>query len=226
VALSYTLVAATGVFLLTYVLISLRNIGRFPLERPAVAMLGAALMLVLGVLTPAGAIGAIDLNVLLLLVGMMVLVSGLDICGFFDVVSSRIAARARSQVSFLAWLMLATAFLSAIVLNDTIALLVTPVVVRATRALRVNPVPYLVAVAIAANVGSVATQVGNPQNAYIAIRSQIPFLTFTTYLLPVTVACLAIAVALVWLAFRRDLATPITRVPSCRPCGSSGLGSR
>jgi len=217
VALSYTLVAATGVFLLTYVLISLRNIGRFPLERPAVAMLGAALMLVLGVLTPAGAIGAIDLNVLLLLVGMMVLVSGLDICGFFDVVSSRIAARARSQVSFLAWLMLATAFLSAIVLNDTIALLVTPVVVRATRALRVNPVPYLVAVAIAANVGSVATQVGNPQNAYIAIRSQIPFLTFTTYLLPVTVACLAIAVALVWLAFRRDLATPITRVPSLPP---------
>ena len=216
-ALSYTLVAATGVFLLTYVLISLRNIGRFPLERPAVAMLGAALMLVLGVLTPAGAIGAIDLNVLLLLVGMMVLVSGLDICGFFDVVSSRIAARARSQVSFLAWLMLATAFLSAIVLNDTIALLVTPVVVRATRALRVNPVPYLVAVAIAANVGSVATQVGNPQNAYIAIRSQIPFLTFTTYLLPVTVACLAIAVALVWLAFRRDLATPITRVPSLPP---------
>ena len=216
-ALSYTLVAATGVFLLTYVLISLRNIGRFPLERPAVAMLGAALMLVLGVLTPAGAIGAIDLNVLLLLVGMMVLVSGLDICGFFDVVSSRIAARARSQVSFLAWLMLATAFLSAIVLNDTIALLVTPVVVRATRALRVNPVPYLVAVAIAANVGSVATQVGNPQNAYIAIRSQIPFLTFTTYLLPVTVACLAIAVALVWLAFRRDLSTPIARAPSLPP---------
>jgi len=87
VALTYALAAATAVFLLTYVLISLRNIGRFPLERPAVAMLGAALMLVLGVLTPTGAIAAINLDVILLLVGMMVLVSGLDVCGFFDFVS-------------------------------------------------------------------------------------------------------------------------------------------
>src|SRR5256885_9623254 len=87
-----------------------------------------------------------SLDVLLLLVGMMVLVAGLDVCGFFDLVSSRIALRAKSQVWFLAWLMIATAALSALVLNDTIALLVTPVVVRSARALRVNPVPYLVAV--------------------------------------------------------------------------------
>src|SRR5207249_12095477 len=60
-----------------------------------------------------------------------------------------------------------------------------------------------------ANVGSVATEVGNPQNAYIAIRSGIPFLTFTVYLLPVTIVCLAIAIAGVRLAFRRDLAAPI-----------------
>src|SRR6266511_1064176 len=156
------------------------------------------------------AIGAINVDVILLLVGMMVLVSGLDVCGFFDLVSSRIAARAKTQASFLAWLMIATAFLSALVLNDTIALLVTPVVVRSTRALRVNPVPYLVAVAIAANIGSVATEVGNPQNAFIAIRSGIPFLTFTAYLLPATLASLAAAVGLVWLAFRRDLRAPLT----------------
>jgi len=210
VAASYALVAATAIFLVTYVLISLRNLGRFPLERPAVAMLGGALMLLFGVLTPDEAIGAINVDVILLLVGMMVLVSGLDVCGFFDLVSSRIAARAKSQASFLAWLMISTAFLSALVLNDTIALLVTPVVVRSTRALRVNPVPYLVAVAIAANIGSVATEVGNPQNAFIAIRSGIPFLTFTAYLLPATLACLVAAIGLVWLAFRRDLKAPLT----------------
>ena len=167
-AFDYTLAAATLVFLVTYVLISLRTVRRFPIERPAVAMLGGALMLVLGVLTPAQALLAINLDVIVLLVGMMLLVSGLEVCGFFDLVSSRIAVRAKSQASFLAWLMVATAALSAIVLNDTIALLVTPVVVRSTRALRVNPLPYLVAVAIAANVGSVATEVGNPQNAFIA----------------------------------------------------------
>ena len=173
-------------------------------------MLGGALMLVLGILTPAEAIAAINLDVILLLVGMMVLVSGLDACGFFDLVSSRIAARAKTQTSFLVWLMVTTAALSAVVLNDTIALLVTPVVVRSARALRVNPIPYLVAVAISANVGSVATEVGNPQNAFIGIRSGIPFLTFTAYLLPVTVACLAVAIGLVWLAFRKDLAAPLT----------------
>ena len=209
-ASAVTFYAATVVFVVTYVLISLRNVRRFPIERPAVAMLGGALMLVLGILTPAEAIAAINLDVILLLVGMMILVSGLDACGFFDLVSSRIAARAKTQTSFLVWLMVTTAALSAVVLNDTIALLVTPVVVRSARALRVNPIPYLVAVAISANVGSVATEVGNPQNAFIGIRSGIPFLTFTAYLLPVTVACLAVAIALVWFAFRKDLAAPLT----------------
>src|SRR5713101_4186767 len=183
-------------------------VRRFPTERPAVAMLGGALMLVLGVLTPTEALLAINLDVILLLVGMMLLVSGLEICGFFDLVSSRIAVRAKNQATFLAWLMVATAALSALVLNDTIALLVTPVVVRSTRALRVNPLPYLVAVAIAANVRSVATEVGNPQNAFVAIRSGIPFLPFTAYLLPLTI---------VWLAFRKDLAVPLTPISSVEP---------
>src|SRR5256885_6117364 len=144
----------------------------------------------------------------------MVLVSGLEVCGFFDLVSSRIATRAKTQVSFLVWLMVATAALSALVLNDTIALLVAPVVVRSARALRVKPVPYLVAVAIAANVGSVATEVGNPQNAFIAIRSGIPFLAFSAYLLPIAIACLAVSIGLVWLVFRKDLSAPIVAVTS------------
>ncbi len=219
-AASYSLVAATVILLVTYVLVSLRNLGRFPLQRPAVAMLGGALMLLFGGLTPGEAIGAINVDVILLLVGMMILASGLDVCGFFDLVSSRIAARAKSQASLLAWLMIATALLSALVLNDAVALLVAPVVVRSTRALRANPVPYLVAVAIAANIGSVATEVGNPQNAFIAIRSGIPFLTFTAYMLPATLACLAAAIGLVWVAFRRELAAPLTPAalqPTARP---------
>src|SRR5437667_453637 len=125
VASDYALVAATLVFLVTYVLISLRTVRRFPIERPAVALLGGALMLVLGVLTPAAARLAINLDVIVLLIGMMLLVSGLEVCGFFDLVSSRIALRAKTQASLLAWLMVATAALSAIVLNDTTGLVVT-----------------------------------------------------------------------------------------------------
>lgn len=216
-ASSFTLYAATAVFLVTFVLISLRTVRRFSIERPAVALFGGGLMLVFGVLTPAEALASINLDVILLLVGMMILVSGLEVCGFFDFISSRIALRAKTQLSFLAWLMLATAALSALVLNDTIALLVTPVIIRSARALRVNPVPYLVAVAIAANVGSVATEVGNPQNAFIAIRSGIPFLTFTAYMLPVTVVCLAVSIAFVWFVFRKDLSVPLTPATSLPP---------
>src|SRR2546428_12280939 len=105
VSTAYSFYAATVVFVVTYVLISLRNVRRFPIERPAVAMLGGALMLVLGILTPAEAIAAINLDVILLLVGMMVLVSGLDARGFFDLVSSRIPARGETPTPFLVWLM-------------------------------------------------------------------------------------------------------------------------
>ncbi len=216
-ASEYTLVAATVIFVATYALLSMRNLGRFPLDRPAVALLGGALMLVAGVLTPADAVASVNLDVILLLIGMMLLVSGLDVCGFFDLVSTRIAARARSQVAFLAGLMVAAAFLSALVLNDAIALLMTPIVVRSARTLKVRPVPYLVALAVAANVGSVATEIGNPQNAYIAIESGIPFLSFTAVLLPVMLVCLALSIGLVWLAFRKDLAAPITRTAELPP---------
>lgn len=214
---SYTLAAATAIFVGTYVLMSFRNLGRFPLDRPAVALLGGALMLLAGVLTPQQAMGAINLDVILLLVGMMLLVSGLEVCGFFDLVSTRIAGRATSQVAFLAGLMVATAFLSALVLNDAIALLMTPIVVRSAKSLKVKAVPYLVALALAANIGSVATEIGNPQNAYIAIASGIPFLTFTTILLPVTLVSLAVGIGLVWLAFRKDLAAPLERADHLPP---------
>jgi Na+/H+ antiporter NhaD/arsenite permease-like protein len=205
----YVFVAAASVFVLTYALISLRQLARFPLERPASAMLGAALMLALGVVPPSAAAAAINVELILLLVGMMILVSSLDACGFFDAVSNRIVSHARTQASLLALLMLVTAALSALVLNDTIALLLTPIVVKSTRTLRVNPVPYLVGLAIAVNVGSVASEIGNPQNAYIAIRSGIRFLDFAVTMVPIALVCLAVSIVLARLAFRRDLARPV-----------------
>jgi len=214
---TFALIAAGIIFVATYVLISIRRIGRFPVDRPSVALLGGALMLLAGVLTPVQAMAAINLDVILLLVGMMLLVAGLEVCGFFDLVSMRIAERARSQASFLAGLMVATAFLSALVLNDAIALLMTPIVVRSAKSLQVRPVPYLVALALAANIGSVATEIGNPQNAFIAIASGIPFLPFTAVLLPVMLACLAVGIGLVWLVFRKDLAAPLHRADHLPP---------
>lgn len=216
-ATSYALIAAAAIFVLTYTLISLRQLARIPLERPASAMLGASLMLALGVVGPADALVSINLNVILLLVGMMAVVSGLEACGFFDAISARLAKGATTQTRFLASLMVVTAVLSALVVNDTVVLLLTPIVVRTARALGVNPVPHLVALAIAANVGSVATEIGNPQNAFIAIRSGIPFLTFSAYMAPVMAACLVVSIGIVRWSYRAELRAPIVRAPASAP---------
>ena len=209
----YAFYAAAAIFVVTYVLISVQKVGRFRVERPSAAMLGAAMMIALGVVGPIAALGAIDLNVLILLLGMMLLVAGLDACGFFDHVALLIARRARTQWEFLWTLMVAAAFLSAIVLNDAIALLMTPIVVRACRGMGLDPVPFLVGEGIAVNVGSVATEVGNPQNAYIGIHSGIPFLDYALIMAPITAACLAVAIGVVRLAFRQRLADAITSRP-------------
>jgi len=213
----YALAAASVIFVLTYVLISIRRVGRTTLEMPAVALFGAALMIGFGVVSPSQALEAINLNVIILLMGMMLMVAGLEVCGFFDYVSTRAAARARSGAHFLAMLMISTAVLSALVLNDTIVLLMTPIVIKSCRSLGLNPVPFLVGEAIAANAGSVATEVGNPQNAYIGIQSGIPFLDYSAVMVPITAMCLAIAILLTWFAFRRELSRPIDRANQPAP---------
>ncbi|TLZ53132.1 MAG: anion transporter, partial [Methanobacteriota archaeon] len=95
-------------------------------------------------------------------------------------------------------------------------LLMTPVVVKTCRTLKVNAVPFLVGLALAVNIGSVATPVGNPQNAYIAIRGQIGFASFTAALLPVAVASLGVGLAVVWVAFRKDLAGTVSGFDDAR----------
>jgi Na+/H+ antiporter NhaD/arsenite permease-like protein len=201
---------ALAVFLLTYALISLRKVGRWTLDRPAVALFGAVLMILLGVVAPGEALAAIDLNTIALLLGMMLVVVSLELCGFFDLVARRMIAASKDQRIFLAVVMVTTAFLSALILNDAVVLLFTPVIIKACRAIKANPVPYLIAEAISANIGSVATPVGNPQNAFIAMRSGIDFVTFVSRLLPTALISLAVAFVIIWFVFKKQLgdATP------------------
>jgi Na+/H+ antiporter NhaD/arsenite permease-like protein len=84
-------------------------------------------------------------------------------------------------------------------------LLFTPIVIRTCMLIKADPVPYMVAIAISANVGSVATAVGNPQNAYIATQSGISFIDFSAAMLPIAVLSMLVAIPMVWLAFRKDL---------------------
>lgn len=196
---------ALAVFLVTYALISIRHLPRFKVDRATAALVGAALMILFGIVKPVDALLAINIDILVLLVGMMILVAGLELCGFFEWVSLRMIRYSKSQFSFLVLTMAVTGSLSALVLNDSIVLLFTPIIIRTCRLLKSNPVPFLIAEAIAANIGSVATEVGNPQNAYIATKTGISFIDFSKELLPVSIVCMAVAIGILYLIFRRDI---------------------
>ncbi len=200
-----TLWIALAIFLVTYALISIRRFPRVKVDRPAAALIGAGLMIVFGVVEPSRALQAINMDILVLLVGMMILVAGLELCGFFEWVSLRMIRYSKNQFMFLVLTMVVTGALSALVLNDTIVLLFTPIIIRTCRMLKSNPVPFLVAEAIAANIGSVATAVGNPQNAYIATKTGMSFLDFSARLLPVSIVCMLMAIAVLYLVFRKEI---------------------
>ena len=183
--------------------------GRYPwlrMNRATIALVGATLLVALGVLPLGAAFAAVDLDTLALLLGMMVLNSNLRLAGFFGLVAQRVAAWARTPRQLLALLILASGLLSAVFLNDTIVLMLTPLVIEIAAATRQRPVPYLVALVTAANVGSVATVIGNPQNMLVGIASGIPFLRFTAALLPVALAGLGIIWVVLVVVYRRDFA--------------------
>jgi len=200
-----TLWIALAIFLATYALISIRRFPKVKVDRPAAALIGAGLMVVFGVVSPANALSAINIEIVILLIGMMLLVAGLELCGFFEWVSLRMIKYSKNQFRFLILTMVVTGFLSALVLNDTVVLLFTPIIIRTCRLLKSNPVPFLVAEAISANIGSVATAVGNPQNAFIATTSGISFTEFSIRLVPVSIVCMAVAILVLYLFYRKDI---------------------
>jgi Na+/H+ antiporter NhaD/arsenite permease-like protein len=207
------------VILLIYAAIAVGHVPRLRMSRATIALSGAALLVVLGALTEEEAIHAIDVGTLLLLGAMMVINTNLRLAGFFRAITSRTLRIARTPHALLALLIASSGLLSALFLNDTICLMLTPLVVDLTRRLRRDPVPYLIGLAAAANVGSVATITGNPQNIIIGQASGIPYLTFLAYLGPVALLGLVICWLVIVGLFRREFQgrLPDVTLPPPRP---------
>jgi Na+/H+ antiporter NhaD/arsenite permease-like protein len=200
-------IAAVAIFALTYLLISGRRLKILPLNRPAAALLGTVLMVTFGVLTPEQAYRAVDYDTLVLLLGMSLISAYLHIGGFFDWTAEWILTRARSPERLLLLLVATSGSLSALLVNDTICFMLTPLVVAVVLRGGLPLLPYLLALAMSANLGSVATLVGNPQNMIIGHLSGIPFARFSASLAPAAVAGLAIELVVLRIAFRRTLAS-------------------
>ena len=184
-------------------------LGRWPwlkMNRATIALVGATVLIAIGVIPLEQAFRAVDWNTIVLLFAMMVLNVNLRIAGFFHLVTSRLVRHARTPRRLLALVIAVSGVLSAIFLNDTIALMMTPLVLELALALRRNPLPYLVALVTAANVGSVAAITGNPQNMLVGISSGISFVEFTAALAPIAIAGLVIIWVVMVAVYRSDFA--------------------
>lgn len=199
------MITALIIFIITYLFIGLRQIPRLHIDRPAGALVGAVLMIVLGVLTLDQAFSAIDMHTLLLLLGMMIITVYLRTAGFFELMADRILSFSKTPLQLLILVVVSSGLLSALFVNDTICLLYTPIILEITLQLGINPMPYLLALATSANIGSVMTVTGNPQNMLIGIYSKIPYLSFLGALFPIAIAGLAVSVAIIWLVYGKEM---------------------
>jgi Na+/H+ antiporter NhaD/arsenite permease-like protein len=182
-------------------------LGRLPwlrVDRAGVAIIGASLMLAANALTLEQAYAAIDYDTIVLLFGMMIVVANLRLSGFFALVSAWVVRHAHRPLLLLSGIVAVSGVLSAFFVNDTMCLVLTPLVLDITERLRRNPIPYLLAVAMASNAGSVATITGNPQNMMIGSFSHIGYRTFAAALAPVALISLAITVAAIAVVYRTE----------------------
>jgi Na+/H+ antiporter NhaD/arsenite permease-like protein len=192
-------------FVLTYVVISARRLRWLPLDRPAGALVGAVACVASGVLTPAGALAAIDGATLLLLFGVMGIGAFLARDGFFTAAERWLVRRAGTPARLLGWVVWGAGGLAALVTNDAVCVLAAPLLVRLVQRHRLPPLPFLLALSTAANAGSVATLVGNPQNMLCGLLGELSFREYLVRMVPVGLVGLAIDHALLWLVFRRSL---------------------
>lgn len=209
--------AAIAIFSFTYLLIGGRRLKILPLNRPAAALLGTVLMVACGVLTPEQAYRSVDYDTLVLLLGMMLISAYLYLAGFFDWAAEWILRRAKSPEALLLYVILSSGVLSALLVNDTVCLMLTPLVVAVMVRGKLPLLPYLLALALSANLGSVATLVGNPQNMIIGHLSRITFLRFSASLLPVAIVGLALEYAILRIGFRNVLRQAVISRPEGLP---------
>jgi Na+/H+ antiporter NhaD/arsenite permease-like protein len=202
--------AAAGIiiFFATYLALAIGRLPGLRVDRTGAAIIGAALMIACNVLTIEEAYAAINYDTIILLFGMMIVVANLRLSGFFGAVSEWAVEHAHRPIAMLAAIVFISGLFSAFFVNDTMCLVLTPLVLEVAAALRRNAVPYLLAVAMAANIGSVATVTGNPQNMMIGSFSGIHYRQFTAALAPIAMLGLLAAIGMIVLVYRKEFFLP------------------
>lgn len=192
------------IFAATYLVLAIGRLPGFRIDRTGAAIIGASLMVAAGVLTVDEAWASINYETIILLFGMMIVVANLRLSGFFTVVTAWVVEHAHRPLVLLSVIVVASGVFSAFFVNDTMCLVMTPLVLEITGRLRRNPLPYLLAVAMAANIGSAATITGNPQNMLIGTYSHIQYRAFAMALAPIAAIGLVLTIAVIAVVYRNE----------------------
>ena len=198
------------IFGLTYVLIAGRRLSAIPIGRPAAALAGACAMVALSTVHPSGlepaeAFAAVEPNTIGLLLGMMLLAAAVADGGLFERAARAVSARALSPVALLYAVTLSAGVASALLLNDSVCLLLAPLVDRVARRQGRDRVPYLLALAMGSNAGSAMTVAGNPQNMLVASLSGMSYRDYLGRGGPAGLLALLVTAATLHVLFRKRL---------------------
>ncbi len=195
-----------AVFATVYLGMFLGGLPRLKLDRSGVALLGAIAVIALAGWPLEDAARAIDLPTIVLLFAFMVVSAQMRLGGFYGAVTRRVGAMPLSRNGLLAALIVVSGALSAVFSNDVVCLAMTPVVARLCLQRGINPLPFLIGLACAANIGSAATLIGNPQNMLIGSVLQLPFAWYVRQaLVPVSIG---LVLLWGWLAFGPGAGSP------------------
>jgi Na+/H+ antiporter NhaD/arsenite permease-like protein len=195
------------VFAFTYLVIASRQLRWVRLDRPAGAMVGAVAMVLVGSLSLEESMHAIDLHVLVLLFGVLLIAAYLHEAQFFRLAAYLVLTRTRTARTLLWALTFVAGGLSALLLNDTVCVVMTPLVMAVVIEAKLPPLPYLLALSTASNIGGVVSLSGNPQNMIVgaAAHGQLSFAQYLTLTLPAGLLCLVCNAALLAWLFRHVL---------------------
>jgi Na+/H+ antiporter NhaD/arsenite permease-like protein len=191
---------------IVFVLIAVRQVGNIRLRIWQIMLLGAAAVLVTRQISPLDAVKAVNADVLLFLFGVFIIGQAMEDSGYLSYLANRLFRKARSLNSLVLVILFGMGLLSALLLNDTMAIIGTPVVLSLASKTGIRPKLLLLSLAFAITIGSVTSPIGNPQNLLIAIHGNVsnPFVTFFRYLLAPTLVNLFLAYLLLRLYYRRD----------------------
>src|SRR5208283_871385 len=200
-----------AIFAGTYLGIAMGRVPGLKLNRVGIALLGAIAMMIFGNVTTADVISYVNWPTIFLLFGFFVISAQLRLSGFYDKVAAGFADQLGHPARFLLILMLVTGGLSAFLNHDIVCYVFAPVTGIALLRKQINPVPFLIALTIASNIGAAATLIGNPQNMMIGQVAHLDFGRYMLWNIAPVVFALAAAYGIIWLMSRRNLQSPLSR---------------